>query len=53
MRKLNGLETTLLEPLKGLEHSLKTEDFLCHFLDVHTKLLNILFNVDGGHFILI
>jgi hypothetical protein len=46
---INGRETTLLEPLEGLEHTLKPEYFLGHLLNGRTKLLNILFNVNSRH----
>jgi len=51
--KIDGLETTLLETLKCLEHTLKAKDLLGELLDVHTKLLNIFIYVDSWHLVLI
>src|SRR6056300_185996 len=47
--EVNLGQTTLLEPLKGLEHTLETEYLLGRLLNVHTQFLNVLFNVDGRH----
>ena len=51
--KGNGFETPPLETTESLEHTLKTENLLGHLLNVHLKLLNILFNVDDRHLVLI
>jgi hypothetical protein len=51
--EVNGLETTLLETTEGLEHTLETENLLGHLLETALNLLDILFNVDGRHFVLI
>jgi len=52
MRKLNRRQTTLFETLKGLEHTLKSENFLGQLFNVHAKLLNIFFNVDSRHLLI-
>ena len=36
-------------PVQSLEHTLETENLLGHLLNVHLKLLDVLFNVDDRH----
>jgi hypothetical protein len=51
--KVDGLETTLLETTKSLEHTLKAKYLLGHLLNVHLKLLDVFFDIDDGHIVLI
>ena len=49
LRKIDRLETTILESPKRLEHTLKPKHFLSHLLNVHLESFNILIDVDSRH----